>query len=154
VLQVNTGSTFNIATWYAANNNTTVTSSAGLLTNPYNATNATIYTGLDYRPATGSIVATGADFNLTNDTFTAETAMNVVVAPNPFGTNFKLYINSLSSDNVNVSVYDMTGRLIEMKNVELLNVNNLDFGNDYNAGVYIVVVKQGEFSKSLQIIKR
>jgi hypothetical protein len=48
----------------------------------------------------------------------------------------------------------MTGRLIEMKNVELLNVNNLDFGNDYNAGVYIVVVKQGEFSKSLQIIKR
>ena len=154
VLQVNTGSTFNIATWYAANNNTTVTSSAGLLTNPYNVTNATIYTGLDYRPATGSIVATGADFNLANDTFANEAEMNLVVAPNPFGNNFKLYLTSPSTDNVNVGIYDMTGRLIEMKNVEFLNINNQEFGNDYNAGIYIVVVKQGEFSKSYQVIKK
>ena len=154
VLQVNSGSTFNIATWYAANNNTTVTSSAGLLTNPYNVTNATIYTGLDYRPATGSIVATGADFNLANDTFANEAEMNLVVAPNPFGNNFKLYLTSPSTDNVNVGIYDMTGRLIEMKNVEFLNINNQEFGNDYNAGIYIVVVKQGEFSKSYQVIKK
>ena len=154
VLQVNTGSTFNIATWYAANNNTTVTSSAGILTNPYDATSATVYTGLDYRPATGSVAASGADFNLANDTFATEAEMNLVVAPNPFGNNFKLYLTSPSTDNVNVGVYDMTGRLIEMKNVEFLNINNQEFGNDYNAGVYILVVKQGEFSKSYQVIKK
>ena len=153
-LQVNTGSTFDITTWYNANNNTTVTASAGILINPYDATNATVYTGLDYRPAVGSIAATGADFNLANDTFATESEMNLVLAPNPFGNNFKLYLTSNSSDDVNVGVYDMTGRLIEMKKVEYSNVNNLEFGNDYNSGVYIVVVKQGDFSKSFRIIKK
>jgi hypothetical protein len=153
-LQVNTGSTFDITTWYNANNNTTVTASAGILINPYDATNATTYTGLDYRPAVGSIAATGADFNLANDTFATEAEMNLVIAPNPFGNNFKLYLTSPSSEDVNVGVYDMTGRLIEMKKVEFLNINNQEFGNEYNAGVYIVVVKQGDFSKSFHIIKK
>jgi len=64
VLQVNTSGnnpSFNIATWYAANGNTTLTTSAGLLTTPYNTSNATVYTGLDYRPASQSVI-TGASF--------------------------------------------------------------------------------------------
>ena len=156
-LQVNTGSTFDIATWYAANNNTTVTSNTGLLTNPYDVTNATTYTGLDYRPATSSIVASGADFsdiNLANTTFEINNEITLIIAPNPFGDNFKLYLTSPSSEDVKVSIYDMTGRLIEMKNVEFLNVNNQEFGTNYNSGVYIVVVKQGDISKSYHIIKK
>ena len=58
-----TGGAFNMTTWFTANANSNVTSSAGILTNPYNATSATIYTGLDYRPATNSIALSGSNFN-------------------------------------------------------------------------------------------
>jgi hypothetical protein len=69
VLQVNSPGTltaginpaFNITSWYAANGNTTQTASAGLLTLPYN-TDATVYTGLDYRPATGSAALSNSNF--------------------------------------------------------------------------------------------
>ena len=68
VYQVNTtgnNASFNIATWYAASNNTTAATNAGLLVNPYNSTSATIYTGLDYRPAAGSILLNSAHFDET-----------------------------------------------------------------------------------------
>ncbi len=64
VLQVNTSGnnpSFNISTWYAANGNTTLATSSGLLTAPYNTSNATVYTGLDYRPASQSVI-NGASF--------------------------------------------------------------------------------------------
>ena len=157
-LQVNTGSTFDIVSWYNANNNTTVSSNAGLLTNPYDASNATTYTGLDYRPSTSSIAATGADFSdintLATPAFENTNEMSLRIAPNPFGNNFKLNLVSPSSENVYVTIYDMTGRLIESQNVEFLDVNNQEFGSNYNAGVYIVVVKQGTASKSYRIIKK
>ena len=79
VYQVNTSgnnASFNIATWYAASNNTTATTNAGLLVNPYNSTSATIYTGLDYRPAAGSILLNSANFSET-----ALGAATALVAP-------------------------------------------------------------------------
>ncbi|OYU80700.1 MAG: hypothetical protein CFE23_08240 [Flavobacterium sp. BFFFF1] len=53
---------FNMTSWYAASNNTTVASSNGLLAAPYNTSNALTYTGLDYRPASNSIALSGANF--------------------------------------------------------------------------------------------
>jgi hypothetical protein len=58
---VGNNASFNMNSWYAANGNTTQTASAGLLTLPYNA-DATVYTGLDYRPATGSVALSGSNF--------------------------------------------------------------------------------------------
>ena len=68
---------FNMTDWYTANANSTVASSSGLLTAPYNASSALTYTGLDYRPAVGSIVETGASFS--NTAFTGN--LIAVVAP-------------------------------------------------------------------------
>ncbi len=53
---------FNMTSWYAANNNTTLASNAGLLTLAYGS-NLSSYTGLDYRPASESPLLTGADFS-------------------------------------------------------------------------------------------
>jgi hypothetical protein len=50
-----------IATWYTNGGNTTQASSNGLLTFPYD-TDALIYTGLDFRPATSSALLSGASF--------------------------------------------------------------------------------------------
>jgi Secretion system C-terminal sorting domain len=161
VLQVNTSAnnpSFNIATWYAANNNTTAASSAGILTAPYNTSDATIYTGLDYRPATGSIAATGADFT---DSFLVLGVNNVVsnnessliAYPNPFANNFKLSFVSTNSDDVQVSAYDMTGRIIETKTVIYSEINSQEFGGNFQAGIYIITLKQGSNSKTVRIIK-
>ena len=84
VYQVNTtgnNASFNIATWYTASNNTTAATNAGLLTNPYNSTSATIYTGLDYRPATGSILLNSANFNETSISTATAVIAPVVVSP-------------------------------------------------------------------------
>ena len=54
---VTTSATFNHKKYVADNMNDTLISAAGILVNPYS------YTAPDYRPATGSIALTNADFN-------------------------------------------------------------------------------------------
>ncbi|MCC6683556.1 MAG: T9SS type A sorting domain-containing protein, partial [Bacteroidia bacterium] len=56
VTEVNNGSTFNARTWFGASHNDSLVSTTGILTTPYN------YTAPDYRPASGSPAANGADF--------------------------------------------------------------------------------------------
>jgi PKD repeat protein len=56
VCEVNSGSTFDIRTWFGASHNDSLTSSANILTTPYN------FTAPDYRPAAASVALTGADF--------------------------------------------------------------------------------------------
>jgi Secretion system C-terminal sorting domain len=148
---------YNVLTWYAANNNTTVATNANILTLPYNLTDAQIYTGLDYRPTATSIAATGADFtdaNLATNVFVDANGVSMSIYPNPFSNNFKINFESLSSDKVTVSLYDITGRMVEAKNIEYLNINNQEIGSDLNSGVYIVNIKQGDVRKSLRIIKK
>jgi hypothetical protein len=66
-------------TWFTTNNNSFLTSSAGLLTLPYAGTNT--YLGLDYRPA--GVALSGADFT---DSGIAP-FVNVVVGTTPSVTN-------------------------------------------------------------------
>lgn len=69
VCEVNNNSTFNIRSWFGASRNDSLTSSAGILTTPYN------FTAPDYRPAVSSIALGGADFFDT--TFTGLIAASV-----------------------------------------------------------------------------
>lgn len=56
ICERNTGSTFDIWSWFASSKNDSLTSTAGILTTPYD------YTNPDYRPAAGSIALSGSDF--------------------------------------------------------------------------------------------
>lgn len=146
--------TFDIAAWFTTNGNTSQTSSAGLLTTPYNQTDGSIYTGLDYRPAANSIALTGADFTtLGTDNYIASSEFSLVVYPNPSASTFKLNYLSSSNEDVKVAAYDLTGRLVESRNVKYADISNQEIGNNYNAGVYIVTLKQGNVSKSVKVIK-
>ena len=146
--------TFDVATWFSSNNNTSQTASDGLLTLPYNKLIGNQYTGLDYRPAVGSIALTGADFTtLATDKFASNAEFSLKVYPNPSANSFKLNYISSSDEKVKVSAYDLTGRLLESRNVEYAEINNQEIGNSYKAGVYIVVLKQGDISKSVRVIK-
>ncbi len=146
--------TFDVSAWFTSSNNTSQAASTGLLTMPYNTADGSIYTNLDYRPATGSAALTGADFTtLATDNFIASSEFSLVVYPNPTANSFKLNYISSSDEKVKVSAYDLTGRLLESRNVEYAEINNQEIGNSYNAGVYLVVLKQGNTTKTVRVIK-
>lgn len=146
--------TFDIAAWFTSNNNTEVTSSAGLLTAPYNEADGSIYTGLDYRPAAGSIALSGAVFTtLSNDNFIASSEFSLNIYPNPSANSFKVNYFSSNNEDVKVEAYDLTGRLLESRNVKYGEINSQEIGNGYNAGVYLVVVKQANITKTVRVIK-
>ena len=83
----------------------------------------------------------------------ASVAFKASVYPNPFTTDFDIDIISSATENVQVKVYDMLGRLMESKTVEVSEkVHQL--GNNYPSGVYNVIVNQNGTTKTLRVIKR
>ena len=146
-----------LASWYNLNNNSTISSSSNILSLPYNTADAQTYTGLDYRPSASSIAASGADFTdgalLTNADVSAITSLEAIIYPNPSATSFKLMYNAISSDDVIVTVFDLTGRNIETKVYNYSEVDNSEFGANYNAGIYLVQIRQGQAQKTVKVIK-
>ncbi len=81
-------------------------------------------------------------------------SFGVVAYPNPYSENFNLSLTSASEEKVGIVVYDMTGRLIERREVRPGDIVEQQIGNHYPSGVYNVVVTQGEEVKTLRVIKR
>ena len=79
-------------------------------------------------------------------------AFNAVAYPNPFADSFNVEVTSAMSNDINVKVYDMTGRLLETKEVKA--AQSVTLGDHYPSGVYNVIVNQGEATKTLRVIKR
>ena len=146
--------TFDVAAWFTTNKNTSQTASTGLLTAPYNDLDGSQYTGLDYRPVVGSIAAKDADFtNLATDTFALNAEFSLNIYPNPSASSFKVNYFSSSNEDVKVTSYDLTGRMIQSLTVKYENINDQEIGSDYTPGVYVVVLNQGKISKSVRVIK-
>ena len=82
------------------------------------------------------------------------TTFNVVTYPNPFTENFNINLTSLSEEKVTVMVYDMTGKLLERKEVAPNELTELQIGNNFASGIYNVIVSQGTNTKSLRVIKK
>ncbi len=78
-------------------------------------------------------------------------ALKVVTYPNPFTNNFNLNVITTSSENVEMRLYDMMGRLIEQHQVES---NTVEVGNSYPTGIYNVIVTQGKEMKTIRVIKK
>lgn len=78
-------------------------------------------------------------------TFESSVANNAY--PNPFTQSFTLALNGAAS----VAVYDMAGRLIDAKKAD--TAAYLTLGEGYTAGVYHVVIAQGEEVTTFRMIK-
>jgi hypothetical protein len=158
VSTTNNNPSFNIANWFNASNNTglaTPITNAGILVLPYNVADGSVYTGLDYRPGSASIAATGSSFTfLANETFTTIASASLKSYPNPFTSSFRLSFESTSTEEVSLNAYDLTGRVVESHKLNYNEVNNQEFGANYQSGMYILVLKQGEITKSFRVIKR
>jgi hypothetical protein len=74
--------------------------------------------------------------------------------PNPFTSEFKLNVATSTEGAVELKVYDMLGKLIEAKSINTIDYISEDLGSAYPAGVYNVIVTQGENAKTLRMIKR
>ena len=150
---------YDVAAWFTSNMNTSQTSSADLLTLPYDSADGSVYTGLDYRPKAGSAALSGADFtditaSLATETFNLTDNASLKSYPNPFSTSFRLSFESASTDDVSLNAYDLTGRVMESHKLNYNDVNNKEFGSNYQSGMYILVLKQGEITKSFRVIKK
>ncbi len=58
-----------------------------------------------------------------------------------------------SNSNLNVAVYDITGRLLQVSN-DMVYGSSPVFGSNYAPGVYVVEVRQGELKRSVRVVKR
>ena len=77
-----------------------------------------------------------------------------VAYPNPFAENFMLNVKTSSESAVQIRVYDMLGKQIDNRDVEVLDIETLQVGSNYPSGVYNVIVSQGENTQTSRVIKR
>jgi hypothetical protein len=77
-----------------------------------------------------------------------------IAYPNPFATSFAIDVRTSNTETVSLTVYDMTGRLLEVKEVKAQDVTSYQFGEGYPSGVYNVVVTQGEEARTVRVVKQ
>jgi hypothetical protein len=77
-----------------------------------------------------------------------------LASPNPFSEGFNINVYTNSTQPVGVAIYDVTGRLLETKEVTVDNLNNQIFGERYPSGVYNLVVTQDEEMQTVRVIKK
>jgi hypothetical protein len=77
-----------------------------------------------------------------------------IAYPNPFATSFTLDVRTSNTETVSLTVYDMTGRLLEVREVKAQDVTNYQFGERYPSGVYNVIVTQGEETRTVRVVKQ
>ncbi len=78
----------------------------------------------------------------------------VVAYPNPYTENFNLSLTTTSDAKVGLAVYDMTGRLLERREVAPGDISGQQFGDRYPTGVYNLILTQGSEVKTLRMVKR
>jgi hypothetical protein len=98
------------------------------------------------------IVPTIARENVT--TSPSAVAFDAQVYPNPFAEQFYFKVASASSADYTLQVYDMMGRSIETRTVGSDSIESTEVGANYPAGVYNVIITQGENTKTLRVVKR
>jgi len=92
--------------------------------------------------------------NTETDNDTEEIAFEAKAYPNPFSGSFSLKVTTASESDFSIKVYDMTGRLIEDRKAAPSDVQTLTLGESYPAGVYNVIILQGESVETLRVIRR
>lgn len=86
--------------------------------------------------------------------FSATITFNLIAYPNPSNYVFNFKINGAIDETVSLTVFDMMGRQIEKKVVNMNELKNICFGQDYSSGVYNIIAAQGMNTKSVRLIKK
>jgi hypothetical protein len=73
--------------------------------------------------------------------------------PNPFTESFGLDLTTNSDEQVSIVVYDMLGKLVDKRIVNASQIPELRIGDNFAAGVYNLILTQGETVKTLRVVK-
>ncbi|MBC7642713.1 MAG: T9SS type A sorting domain-containing protein, partial [Flavobacterium sp.] len=79
---------------------------------------------------------------------------NTSITPNPFSESFKVNIDTIKNENLEIKSYDMLGKLIETFNVTSQEVNELELGKNYKIGLYNIIITRDNESENFKIIKK
>ncbi len=129
----------------------------------YTVTLATVYcngntNSTPVSAATGDLLMVNRTFNVTEQTLNTLDVSGdnsvLKMSPNPFNDYFSLSLQSKSNEVVTIKVYDLTGKLIESKTMNPIDITRCEMGSKYASGVYNVVVSQGEIEENHKMIKR
>jgi len=81
-----------------------------------------------------------------------ETGMNIVLYPNPFRNMFNLLLESESSANFSVKLFDINGKLVDQQN-EINPTGSATMGQNLSSGIYFAHVTQGANTRIIRISK-
>ncbi len=104
-----------------------------------------------------SIASTPKPSSTNNKSSFGDTAIENVsfatnVWPNPSSGNFKLEVQSASNENAVLFIFDSNGRLVS--NVNAGSQQTISFGENLKAGIYVVVIRQGNNSNTFKVVKQ
>ncbi|MBL0357005.1 MAG: T9SS type A sorting domain-containing protein [Chitinophagaceae bacterium] len=74
------------------------------------------------------------------------------LTPNPSGGSFNLQVATASNDKIEVTILDVSGRLIHKLNT--VKNQSLRFGDELKNGVYMVIITQGQQQQIIKLIKQ
>jgi hypothetical protein len=81
-------------------------------------------------------------------------SFEVSAYPNPFDTAFNLSLETPNKEDVTIAVYDMMGKLVETHQVNPMEIENLQIGNNFAAGIYNVIVSQANEMQAIRLIRK
>ena len=90
------------------------------------------------------LVLNESDYISTNNKSLVEVVFGATASHNPFTTEFGLQVlNANDSETINVVIYDMSGKLIELHTINPIDIESAKFGRNLASGMYMVEVRQG-----------
>jgi hypothetical protein len=85
------------------------------------------------------------------NTIGALLGLKITAWPNPSTTGFKVQVESPSSEALQYRVYNIAQQLV--KEAKIAATEQLTFGAELPAGIYMVEVRQGTERKVVKVIK-
>ena len=80
--------------------------------------------------------------------------IQLIAYPNPFKNNFKLEFISADENNpVQLIIHDAFGREISNKSFTPIEINNIEFGDNFPTGIYFVSIEQGNINIRKKVVK-
>lgn len=81
-----------------------------------------------------------------------EVPFTASIWPNPSTNSFNIEVQSSSNENISLSVFDISGRLISKLNTQSNQITS--FGENLNNGNYLILVRQGNISNTIKVVKQ
>ena len=111
--------------------------------------------GVEGSPCTITVIKEEPTRVVSNNGVTKTRIVSELTAyPNPFTTTFSITPIEGETATLFYQVYDVTGKMIESRSVEVSEITNHAIGEYYPVGMYLVMVRQGATTQTLKMVKQ